>query len=87
MPRYEEHFKNVQVVISDQLQISRDEVRLDKDIYQDLGADSLDQVEILMAFEEEYGIEIADEDAEKCRTVADIVSYFERTLTTPASDE
>jgi acyl carrier protein len=51
-------------------------------LWQDLGADSLDVVELVMAFEEEFGIEIPDEDAEKIRTVGDVINYLKERVQT-----
>ncbi|MGH7813867.1 MAG: acyl carrier protein [Candidatus Binataceae bacterium] len=63
--------------ISEQLGVPPDEVTPDSSFIEDLGADSLDIVELVMALEEEFNIEISDEDAEKIRTVKDVVSYIE----------
>lgn len=65
-------------VICDQLSLEDSEVFPQADIKSELGADSLDEVELLMCMEEEFGVEIADEDAEKCKTVQDIVDLIER---------
>lgn len=54
-----------------------EDVKPEADIIEDLGADSLDQVELVIAFEDEFGIEILDEDAEKATKVADIVKYID----------
>lgn len=65
-------------IIIDELGVEADKVTTDASFVDDLGADSLDTVELIMAFEEEFGIDIPDEDAEKMRTVGDAVSYIER---------
>ena len=67
----------VREIISEQLGVAADEVTPEASFIEDLGADSLDIVELVMALEEEYRIEISDEDAEKIRTVKDVVSYIE----------
>ena len=67
----------VREIISEQLGVAANEVTPESSFIEDLGADSLDIVELVMALEEEYGIEISDEDAEKIRTVKDVVSYIE----------
>lgn len=63
--------------IAEQLGVAADEVTPDSSFIEDLGADSLDIVELVMALEEEFNIEISDEDAEKIRTVKDVVGYIE----------
>src|ERR1700719_309351 len=63
--------------ISEQLGVAADEVTPEASFIEDLGADSLDIVELVMALEEEFNIEISDEDAEKIRTVKDVVTYIE----------
>jgi acyl carrier protein len=67
----------VKKVVVDQLEVGEDEVTPTASFIDDLGADSLDQVELIMAFEEEFEIEIPDEDAEKITTVADAVNYID----------
>ena len=67
----------VREIISEQLGVAANEVTPEASFIEDLGADSLDIVELVMALEEEYGMEISDEDAEKIRTVKDVVSYIE----------
>ena len=64
-------------IIAKQLGVSAAEVVPDASFVEDLGADSLDTVELVMAFEEAFGIEIPDEDAEKIATVGDAVKYIE----------
>jgi acyl carrier protein len=68
--------QKVRVVIADQLNVEEDDVSEDSAFVDDLGADSLDIVELVMALEEEFGIAIPDEDAEKIRTVGEAVSYI-----------
>ena len=67
----------VREIISEQLGVAATEVTPEASFIEDLGADSLDIVELVMALEEEYGMEISDEDAEKIRTVKDVVTYIE----------
>ncbi len=62
-------------IIVEQLKVSPEEVTLEASFIEDLGADSLDLVELIMAMEEEFGLEISDEDAEKIQTVQDAVNY------------
>jgi acyl carrier protein len=69
----EEKVKNI---IIEQLGVSADEVQLNASFVDDLGADSLDLVELVMVLEEEFGYEIPDEDAEKIQTVQDAVNYI-----------
>ncbi len=71
--------KVVKVVV-DQLGVKEEEVKTDARFLEDLGADSLDTVELVMALEEEFGIEIPDEDAEKAKTVGDVISYIDTKL-------
>ncbi len=66
----------VKAIIMRQLGVKEDEVALDKAFVDDLGADSLDIVELVMAMEDEFGFEIPDEEAENIRTVGDAVSYI-----------
>jgi len=67
----------VKEIVCEQLGVSNDEVTPQASFIDDLGADSLDIVELVMALEEEYEIEISDEDAEKIKTVQDVVTYIE----------
>ncbi len=70
-------FEKIKAIVVEQLGCQADAVKPESTIIDDLGADSLDVVELVMALEEEFGIEIPDEDAEKINTVGDIVSYVE----------
>jgi acyl carrier protein len=72
----------VKEIIADQLGVEIEKLRDDANFVQDLGADSLDVVELVMAFEEEFGIEIPDEDAEKIRTVGDVINYLKQRVQT-----
>ena len=70
----------VKDIIVDQLGVSESEVTDEASFIEDLGADSLDTMELIMAFESEFGIEIPDEDAEKIKTVGDTIKYLEEKL-------
>ena len=72
----EEIFEKVKAIIVEQLGSSESSVTLESSFIDDLGADSLDIVELVMALEEEFDIEIPDEDAEKVTTVGDVVEYI-----------
>jgi acyl carrier protein len=67
----------VKEIVCEQLGVSEDEVTPQASFIEDLGADSLDIVELVMALDEEYEMEISDEDAEKIKTVQDVISYIE----------
>ena len=73
----EEILDKVRSVVVDQLNVEEDEVVEDASFIDDLGADSLGIVELVMALEEEFGISIPDEDAEGIRTVGDAISYVQ----------
>ena len=72
--------EQVRSLMSEQLGVERAEMRPDADILEDLGADSLDVVEMVMAIEDSFDIEIADEDAEAMRTVGDVEAYVVKRL-------
>jgi acyl carrier protein len=71
-------FEKVRDIVVEQLGVEADEVSIESTFIDDLGADSLDIVELIMAFEEEFGIEIPDEAAEKIKTVQDVVTYIDQ---------
>jgi acyl carrier protein len=73
----EEILEKVKAVVVDQLNVEDDEVIEDASFIDDLGADSLGIVELVMAFEEEFGVSIPDEDAEGIKTVGDAVTYIQ----------
>ena len=70
-------FDKVKELIVDQLDVEEDAVKMESVIIDDLGADSLDVVDLVMSIEEEFDMEIPDEAVEKIKTVGDIVSYIE----------
>jgi acyl carrier protein len=69
--------ENVKKIIIDQLGVEAEKVTLEANIVDDLGADSLDTVELIMAIEEKFSIEIPEQEAEKIKTVGNIVEYLE----------
>jgi acyl carrier protein len=71
-------FDEIKEVVVEQLNVNSDEVKLEANFVEDLGADSLDVVELVMALEEKFEIEIPDEDAEGIKTVKDVVEYIEK---------
>jgi len=73
-------YDKVKEVIIDKLGVDEDAIKTDAHFVNDLGADSLDTVELIMEFEEEFGIEIPDEDAENITTVGSAVDYIEKVL-------
>lgn len=76
MASVEEITERVKSIVAEQLGAAADDVTAKASLIEDLGADSLDIVELVMALEEEYEMEIPDEDAEKIQTVQDIVTYI-----------
>lgn len=70
--------KKIMKVISEQLDVPIEDVVPQASFADDLGADSLDQVELIMAMEEEFDISISDEDAEKIRAVQDVINYVKK---------
>ena len=76
----EEIFEKIKNIIVEQLQVSDTAITEESSFIDDLGADSLDLVELIMALEEEFGIEIPDADAEKVVTVGDVVNYIKENV-------
>ena len=68
--------ERIKEIIADQLGVEQEKIIPEAKFVEDLGADSLDVVELIMAFEEEFGIEIPDDDAEKIQTVGDVINYL-----------
>lgn len=68
-------------IVVEQLGVDKEDVTLNKSFVEDLNADSLDLTELIMTFEERFGCEISEEEAEKLKTVADVVNYIEKTKT------
>ena len=73
-------FNKIKNIITEQLGVAADKIVPEASFTDDLGADSLDVVELVMAFEEEFNIEIDDDSAGKIRTVKDVVEYIEKSL-------
>ena len=70
-------FEKVKEIIAEELGIEEDKILLDSDLSEDLGADSLDAIELIMAIEESFDIEIPDSEATKIKLVSDIVKFLE----------
>ena len=70
-------FEKVRELICEQLELDEDRITMDTDIMDDLEADSLDIVDLIMSLEDEYGIEMPDEEVENIKTIGDVVRYIE----------
>jgi acyl carrier protein len=70
-------FEKVKDIIAEELGIEADDIKLDSDLTEDLGADSLDAIELIMEIEAQFDVEIADSEATKIKLVSDIVDYLE----------
>ncbi len=70
-------FEKVRSILSEQFDVEEDSITLETSIINDLGADSLDVVDLLMNIDDEFGVEVPDEDVEKVKTVEDLVAYIE----------
>ncbi len=73
-------FERIRDIVAEELGLEKETIKLESSFREDLDADSLDLVELIMAFEEEFDCEIADEDAQKIQTVSDAVAYMEQRL-------
>lgn len=73
----EEIFDKLKELVVDQLGVEEDEVTMEASMQDDLGADSLDLVDLVMSVEEEFGVKVADEDLENIKTVGDIVKFID----------
>lgn len=71
-------FEKVKDIIAEELGIEAEEIKLESDLTEDLGADSLDAIELIMEIESQFDIEIADSEATKIKAVSDIVNYLEQ---------
>lgn len=70
-------FEQIREIVSDQLGLSPEGIKPESSFIDDLGADSIDTLELVMGFEEVFGIEIIDKDAEKLQTISDVIKYIE----------
>ena len=71
-------FEKVKKIVAETLNVNADQITLETHLIDDLGADSLDAVELIMAIEDEFGIEIDDEHAQNTRKIGDLVAYIEQ---------
>ena len=71
-------FEKVKKIIMAELNVAKEKITLESNIIDDLGADSIDAVEVIMAIEDEFSVEITDEDMSSIKTVGDIVNYIEK---------
>lgn len=70
-------FEKIRDIICDQLELEEEDVTMDSVLLEDLGADSIDLADLVMTFEDEFDMEISDEDLENIKTVADVVKFIE----------
>ena len=75
-----EVFEKISQILVDQLDITADKITMDSDIVEDLEADSLDVVDLVMSMEDEFGVEVPDEQIEAFHTVGDIVRFIEENM-------
>ena len=72
-------FEKIKAIIANELNIDESKITLESSLSEDLGADSLDAVELIMALEDEFGVTVSDDDTQSIRTVGDIVELVEKT--------
>lgn len=70
-------FEKIKAILCEQLELNEDQVTMDSNIAEDLGADSLDVVDLIMSIEDEFDVEVPDESIESIKTVGDVVNYIE----------
>ena len=70
-------FEKIRAILSEQLDVEEDEITMESNIAEDLGADSLDVVDLIMSIEDEFEIEVPDDQVENIKTVGDVVNYIE----------
>ena len=70
-------FENIRTILCEQLELEENQVTMESSIMEDLGADSLDLVDLLMSLEDQFNLEVPDADVEKIKTVGDLVRYVE----------
>ncbi len=76
----DEVFERIKIIVADKLGIEEDEISLNSELVEDLGADSLDLVDLVMAFEDEFGTKVEDDEIESITTVEDIVKYIKKKM-------
>lgn len=76
----DEVFERVKIIVAEKLGVEEDEISLSSELVEDLGADSLDLVDLVMAFEDEFGTKVEDEEIESINTVEDIVKYIKKKM-------
>lgn len=70
-------FEKIRAILCEQLELNEDQITMDSNIAEDLGADSLDVVDLIMSIEDEFDVEVPDESIESIKTVGDVVNYIE----------
>ncbi len=70
-------FEKIRAILAEQLDVAEDEITMESNIAEDLGADSLDVVDLIMSIEDEFDIEVPDTEVENIKTVGDVVNYIE----------